>query len=393
MCYRMRDQKGSSLILFMGIAAALAILAIAMVALLGNTMHNTSREQTRTKAFDVAEAALDVTMQRMAVTWPRTTDYTWPSTDQATFEGRFDTQDFPRPASGQFVKVWVFDNVAGPVISGWERTAPPFDYNGDGLVYVDAQAYVGKVGARIRAEVQTVSFELNVARGFAVWSGGTITATGPGNNPNITAEDFAAGAYSSVAYAGGGFVNAQSLSAGYVVQQDGTTDPSQPPITQATIDELIGIAKLQGQYYSGATTPSVQSLPLNSYAPPPGLVILDFRGLGGTWSVKIQPGTYNMTTDQDWSNPGTLLVLGADLEFGGQVKFCGLVYVDGNVTSGLHGTPIIYGALVSTGDLYLNGTAEIHYVDEALQRLDSRWQTSTRLGSGGWRELQPRTGT
>lgn len=393
MCYRMRDQKGSSLILFLGIAAALAILAVAMVALLGNTMHNTSREQTRTKAFDVAEAALDVTMQRMAVTWPRTTDYTWPSTDQATFEGRFDTQDFPRPASGQFVMVWVFDNVAGPVAPGWEKTAPPRDYNGDGLVYVDAQAYVGKVGARIRAEVQTVSFELNLARGFAVWSGGKITGSGQGNNPNVTAEDFAPGAYSSVAYAGDGFVNAQSLSAGYVVQQDGRSDSSEPPITQATIDELIEIAKLQGHYYSGATTPSVQSLPLNSYAPPPGLVILDFRGLGGTWSVKIQPGTYNMTTDQDWSNPGTLLVLGAGLEFVGKVKFCGLVYVDGSVTSGLNGTPIIYGALVSTGDLYLNGTAEIHYVDEALQRLDSRWQTSTRLGSGGWRELQPRTGT
>ncbi len=388
---RMREQSGSSLILFMGIAAALGILAVVMVALLGNTMHNTSREQTRTKAFDVAEAALDVTMQRMAVTWPGTTDYTWPSPDQDVFEGRFVSQEFPRPTSGRFVNVWVFDNVDDAAAApGWEATAPARDANNDGLVYVDAQAYVGTVGARIRAKVQMVSYELNLARGFAVWSGGTITASGRGNDPNITAEDFAPGAYSCVAYAGLGFIDAQSLCAGYVVQQDGRNNPSECPITQATVDQLIEIAKLQGRYYSKDTATPVQSLALNNYEPPPGLVILDCRGLSGM-SVKIKPGTYNMTTDQDWSNPGALLVLGADLEFGGTVKFCGLVYVDGGVDSGLHGTPIIYGMLVATGPIYLNGTAEIHYVDEALQRLDNRWQTSTRR-SGGWRELQPRPG-
>jgi Tfp pilus assembly protein PilX len=392
--HRMREQGGSSLILFLGIAAALGILAVTMVALLGNTMHNTSHEQTRTKAFDVAEAALNVTMQRLAMTWPDAAPgYTWSSADQAAFKERFGAQS---------VNVWVFDNV-DDTSPGWETRAPAWDDKGDGLVgdglvYVDAQAYVGNVGARIRAEVQKVSFELNLARGFAIWSGGTITASGKGNDPNVTAEDFAPGAYSCVAYAGDGFVNAQALTAGYVVQQNGANDPSEPPITQATIDELIQVAKVQGHYYSSTTAPSVQSLPLNSYAPPPGLVILDFRGLAGTWNVKVKPGTYNMTTDQDWSNPGALLVLGGNLEFGGTVQFCGLVYVDGSVggdatmPSGEHGTPIIYGALVSTGPFYLNGTAEIHYVDEALQRLDSRWQTSTRVNNGGWRELQPRTG-
>ena len=331
-----RHEAGYSLILFLGVASALAILAVAMVALLVNVTHNTSREQTRTKAFDVAEAALDVTMQRMAITWPEPADadYTWPTTEQAAFESRFGAADFPRPASGRFVKVWVFDNVDDTATPGWETAAPARDANDDGLVYVDAQAHVGKMQARIRALVQTVDFELNVARGFAVWSGGAISANGAGNNPNITAEDFAPGAYSCVAYAGQGFVSADALTAGYVVKQDGRTDPSDPPITQATIDELIEIAKLQGNYFSKDTATAVQSLPLNNYAPPAGLVILDFRGLGTGWNVTIKPGTYNMTSVGDWSNPGALLILGGDLIFQGATEFCGLVYVDGAVDCG-----------------------------------------------------------
>ena len=63
-------QRGSSLILLMGVIAALAILVSALVILTSNVMSNTARHRTQAKVFNVAEAALDAGQAAAWVDWP-----------------------------------------------------------------------------------------------------------------------------------------------------------------------------------------------------------------------------------------------------------------------------------------------------------------------------------
>ena len=67
---RLRDQQGATLVLIIGVIAALAILAAAMVALTANVQHNTATHRTQSKAFNVAEAGLDAGQAALWVNWP-----------------------------------------------------------------------------------------------------------------------------------------------------------------------------------------------------------------------------------------------------------------------------------------------------------------------------------
>ncbi len=203
-----QSQQGAALILFLGVSAALTVLSIALVMAVANASYNTSRENRSVKAFDVAEAALEVTMQQVARTWPRNAGKAyapWTEVENTSFAEDFfgSTTPPPLPDGLHYVSVRVFDDVESTTTlpTGWEETAKTWDDNGNGIVLVDAQARVGNRASRIRAIVQASYFRLGLARGVAVWADGTLAGTGSGNDPNITAEVLAFNSYQAMVHA------------------------------------------------------------------------------------------------------------------------------------------------------------------------------------------------
>jgi len=415
-------QRGAALILFLGVSAALAVLSIALVMAVANATHNTSREQHKTKAFDVAEAALDVTMQRLAKHWPTSqeiadaygSEQTW--ADDGSSGSDFASQFLVSAATSSSssaanrVNVQVFDNVESSTVlaPGWELTAPRYDAGvsgvGDGIMLVDAQATVNGRSARIRATVRAVPYRLGLARTMAVWADGDLIGGG-GSLYNITADVLPFNAVQAGIHAASYSNTGGRLYDPGRIKTDPAGSDTLPPITQDTVDGLVELAKDTGRYFSGSNAEGDMRLALQDDVPGPfeGLCVLDYRGTPG-YTVTLDQGDYNCefadsghSTIPILGEPGALLILGADLTFRGQSAYYGMVYVeDGNVGTSMAGNPTIYGMLVcvnnedpSKGQIDFSGNISIRFNANAARDLDKGFLTGVRLGGNGWRELQP----
>ena len=413
-------QRGAALVLFLGVAAALTVLSVALVLAVSNARSNTSRQQRSTKSFDVSEAALDVTMQQLAHKWPRSElrQYDpWTETENPDFAADFFGSATPSPLPGgaHYVSVRVFDDVQTSTVLpvGWEQNASTWDDNGNGVMLVDAQARVGDRASRIRGTVRAVYYRLGLARGVAVWADGALNGTGSGNDPNITAEVLAFNSYQAMAHA-----NSYDPSSGLwdpgLITKDPPGSGTQPPITQDTVDALVQIAKNTGRYFSGAGAEGTMKTTLANTDPGPyeGLCVLDFREAGsGPFTVTLDQGDYNCTVTNngqqtlvEYGDPGALLILGGNLVLKGGLHYYGMIYVEGNVgvdESGgsLAGKPVIHGLLIcmkdpddpdaTSGDIDLKGRAQVRYNANAARDLDTQFLTGVQLIDNGWRELQP----
>lgn len=128
---RLRNESGATLVLIIGVVAALAILAAAMAALTMNVQHNTATARTQSKAFNVAEAGIDAGQAALWLDWP--TDATAGSSlqvDPITFEQHINESapgEFPAPKTGQFIDVKFFDDDGNTVNPGM-NTAYNYDF-------------------------------------------------------------------------------------------------------------------------------------------------------------------------------------------------------------------------------------------------------------------------
>ena len=137
-------------------------MAAALLMLVLNTQRSSGREAGRTRAFHVAEAALDVGMMELSKAWPADAGAPFAFSDESyrsAFRETFDESEFPDPRAGgaSFVSVQVIDD---------ENPANHYDYgpNGpNGRLIVDAQAVVGTSSARIRALVQANYYPVPIA--------------------------------------------------------------------------------------------------------------------------------------------------------------------------------------------------------------------------------------
>ena len=57
--------------------------------------------------------------------------------------------------------------------------------NGDGIMWMVAQAGVGKRATRVISEVERSWFTMSLPRGIPLWAGGDLMSNGGGNNPKI----------------------------------------------------------------------------------------------------------------------------------------------------------------------------------------------------------------
>lgn len=364
-------KRGSALILFLGVAAAVSVVAAALVILLINTQHGTTMDRQRTKAFNVAEAALDVSMLKLGRNWPTSaTSASWfNATEEREFTLRFPSAEFPGADPGHpenFFRVQLADNVA---------PYNPFDANGDGLLFLDAQARVGRKAARVHAQIQVIYEKVDAMPGLALWAGGNIVS--PVGVAKVSAEVFPPGTTESSWRAGNAKVpEIAPFGAAYMIN----LQPPDPPDRQAVLSDeriaaLKALAQSTGRYFT-----STSVAPASAYS---GLCVIEASG-----QVQLPQGVFN-TEEQ----PGVLLVLGgATLKFTGSAQYFGIVYIESHSTDSVgkvSGTPIIHGMLITEGGLKANGTPDIRYNDNVVRNLNTRFPAGSRVVAGTWRELKP----
>jgi type II secretory pathway pseudopilin PulG len=412
---RSRDERGSSLILFIAVVAVLAALAAALTALTLNVQANSRRDRQTKQAFTVSEAALDAGLLKLGQSWP-TDQYTWTTwstQDAARFRTQFDEAAFPNPSSGDFSRVIFYDNntdINGDGKVDWHDADTdrngvinsddhPWDRDHDGFMWVEAQGAVGERAARLQAEVQFVPRENPVPANVAVASEGLVYSNS-GKNP-VAVEGWSPG-------------DAQaSIWSPVAVDPDvydpwsiASPEPKLPPVVDSVIPpdsilDFIAFAQTHGGYYSGGDLPA-------SVEEWEGVVVIQVTSttkingpnFGGGVAVQL-----NGDGVGENKKPGMLIVVGpnypdgppsGELDLSGLIEYYGLIYTDGFVKD--NGTTAIHGMLAARStstdlprsSVYLGGDRDVWYNGDVIQNLNNVLPAKARLVPNTWREVQPK---
>lgn len=389
----LKQQEGSGLILLIGVIAALATMAIALVSLTANVQSNAAKQRSKDKSFGVAEAGLDGMMYVLSNNWPTAAGLAPDATPSPTgtpawtaqanvlrTQGTFaNMAEFPNPESGHgaFVNAVAYDNSDTNGDHVINSSDAHWDANGDQLMYVQAQGATGSQTTRLVALVQRTFVPTTFPRGVALFTGANLASNG-GDKDKIKVED--GGGQTVVGYVSNpAGLNPAIFSADVAprtppnVPALGTIWP--PSLTQ----QIIDMAQAMGRYHDFTAS----GIPNN----------FDFSGVcvikvaDGT-SMKLANGNTQINSLAD---PGILVILGGPNVSvnagGGTVDFWGVMYTEGRVGDG--GTPAIHGMLVSTSTVTVQGTADVYYNDSAIVKLANKWTLAVQQVSNTWREIQP----
>ncbi len=386
-----RSQRGAGLVLIIGVIAALSVLSTALVVLMANVQHNTYTDRMRAKAFNVAEAAVDVGMYSLNASWPKASgtgpDFT-SSTWRTAFRGQFASGEFPNPDAGQFVVVDYYDNQ--PTIDKavkWDKGQPGDANLPDNRMYIEAQAGVGPKATRIQALVERIPYTADFPRGIALCAGGNLYSNGGGNNPKIYVEvpppaSVVPGGVTSVHV--GGTIEAPSVTQTppivKIVGADVRRKSPDEVFPPAMVEGLTQLAKDHGRYFtSGAQAEASPVDPV--WSPAGGISGLCVIDSASGYSIR---GTYNSE-----AQPGILMILGGgDLDYGGGGDYYGVVYVTGTVQKG-HGKYGVHGMVVVASDQDMRGTTDVFYNDNCIANLMNRFSLTVKQVPNTWREIRP----
>lgn len=421
---RQRDnQRGAVLILVIGVVATLAILSGALVFLTANASSNTADDRNRAKAFNVAEAAVDVALHKVGTDWPLTADATFPSTadpnEKTAFLARFPSSEFPNVDAS----ITYFDNVnnagqPGTCADGWPRDGNGASRPGDGLIYIEAQASVGGEKARIQCEAQRLYFDSKFPRGIVAAANGNIESNN--SNPSL-GSDSTNGGYMALpdqtaltVMAGGTIIDSNPNGTVYDpglfppsnVQQNLGTGVIDNVLDPDVVQQLIKTAKLRGAFYSNIASElnktgidKAKPLPAtNVVAPYEGIVVIETTtrlDLNGN-------GDYNGDGLSPNKPPGVLMVIGPKtmypddptktgyspgIDLGGTGEFSGVMYTDGSI--GGNGNIVIVGMVLAGGNITLVGNRRIEYNDNVMANLAKTVQLSAQIVPNTWRQIKP----
>ena len=174
-----KRESGSTLLMVIGIIAALAVMAAALVVLVVNAQSGTAKDRTRVKAFNVAEAALDEGMYQLSASWPQASGATvFDSAMKDKFGERFN----PALASPEYPNLSVTVKYYDDTAAGGMDKSKDYDSTGNNLMWVVAQAGTGSKVVRIQAKVQRTLFDTTIPRGNVIFSGGPMNHAS-GNEP------------------------------------------------------------------------------------------------------------------------------------------------------------------------------------------------------------------
>jgi hypothetical protein len=382
------SQAGAGLVMVIGVIAALAIMGTTLVAVTGNVQSNTAAERTRSKAFDVAEGALDYYMSQLARAWPKGTT-TAPTFDATAFRALSvyaTAAEYPNPASGlgPFASVAIYDDdqtVGGTPNVGYNpATSPHSDANNNKMVWLVARGATGAQASSIQAKVNRNPVNTSFPTGIVVYAGGNLTSNGGGNNPKIVIEKADTGVNGMVK---GSIDTTTVFQTGIGVVQ-GNVVPTFDSLYGQVISNVVELSQTldPSRYFDttqGATIPSDIS----------GICVIRVPD-GSTVSIGNN-GTINSLT-----SPGILIILGPEggsgnaieVDMGGNCDFWGVLLTEGRFKSS-HGTPIIHGMVACASNLDMKGTPDIAYNSDVIANLAAPWTLTVNLVPNTWREIRP----
>ncbi len=379
-----RDDRGGALVVFLGAMAALSVLSVALVTLLANAQHSTSREKARATAFDVAEAAIDVSMHLLTEEWPGTADKAWGEGEFLARAPQFASQfGVTSGLTGdRSVHVVLLDDKDTSDLS----TAESWDANGNGYVWIDAQARVNGVSSRIRAMLQADFYEFGLAKGIVVYAGGVLDGNSMDEGkPVIGAQDVTVGGAQPISIAIWGSITNPAVAWPYVDQDPAYKPTRQELLSDDTIEDLKLLAQREGKYFTSTPTNPANFTALCVIEVPAGTTV--------SLPQDSDPTTPGNQAFNSAEHPGVLMVLGGgELKISGDVEYYGVIYSSGALSFS-SGSPIIYGMVIAERDLTVAGSPQIIYREDCMMRLDTQLQTNTKLVPSYWRELTPITPT
>jgi hypothetical protein len=386
-----RSQTGATLLIVIGIIAALAIMTATLVLVVANMQANTADTRTRDKASGVGEAAMDGMMYQLALNWPDTSAPTTPpALDQAQIESQFgDTSEFPRPDAGSFVAAAFYDNSDTNADGAVDSDDAQWDANGDDEMFVEGQGAVGDRSARFQARVKRTYVNTTFPKGIAVYDGGNMASNGGGNNPKISVYYDDGSGVSS--YVNGSVTTSevfdnQQMDVNIAANGD-TVPPIDTLVPNSLIQQVIAMAKGMGRYYD---TTQGDPMPTDFS----GVCVIKVQdgatvSLGNNGGINMAGGSHAVPAAGD--RPGILIILGGPLvriDIGGNQNFYGVMYTDGQLVEA-HGNPCFYGMVICKSYMDMRGTADIKYDATAITKLADRWTLSVVLIPNTWREIQP----
>jgi formylmethanofuran dehydrogenase subunit C len=353
---REAHEEGSSLILVMGVVAALALLAATLVMVTMNVWGRTAADRTEAKAFNVAEAGLDSAIYTLGTDWPADAGSPSLGIDTAAMRSDFSASEYPQPASGDFIVVDVYDDLS-PLVPSVH-----WDSNDNDTMWIESQAGVGDQSARIRTQVrmQTVGIT-TLAPGVAVYSGGDGVRSGSGDISSPL--DPVTGQPTGAVYITGGFTDNGSGDLSTVNVYVGDEGDEIPPLEMfmppAVVQSLIEASKAAQDTAAPANTFSGTWRPAAGTYTSPIVVNGDMQITG---SGDYVFGSVYVTGNADLSSSGDIsfgsLYVGGDLDFSGSSDLAwGPVYVDGDIDmSGSRDLNVTL--MVGNGDIKITGSGE-----------------------------------
>lgn len=372
------SQRGATLLLVIGVIAALAVLSAAMVVLFVNVQHNTMTDRMQTTAFNVAEAGIEAGQSALWGEWPSTVS-------------QAGTPEIPAPLAGGTVAVKFYDDdgLTPPGIP----TEPGFswDQNANGKMWVESVGTSNQRSAKIMVCVLQVPFNPNIRGNVALFAQSNGTVNGQGS-------------VAGVGYEGG------ATGATVYIQGTSILNPALPPDVKLNPLPSVAVTDI---------VPDETLLALIRAANGAGKVYADeAAALADTpaWSTTprimvIQTGDFNLknvpNTDSDavgatvWSedDPGVLIALdpagkvylSGGVTAGDRRAFYGLLYAMGNVE--LAGNPSWHGMILASGTVTagshvtISGTRAVIYNPKVIAKLNQPAILAVQRYPNTWREL------
>lgn len=392
---RFSAQRGSTLILVIGVIATLAVLASTLILVTANAMQGTAKDRERAQAFNLAEGALDKAMNVLAADWPSSSSID-PQVDPAQFWSEFATPSpLPTPASaianqfaapaagGSRVSVDIYDNTTA---KGY------WDTNGDSLMWVEAQGNVGKVRARVRAQVYLSPADLGLVPNQAVYTPGSAQL---GSGASVTAEVLAPGTSSVGIFCNNpDDVANKQLPDQVKTYNSAGVDGGLSPGVLGYLKALAQSSTSPKRYFTASDWTTFAKGSPNMG----GVFYVDSPTADVIWPSAFDPLTGDGVSVTDATGnvlqPSLLIVDAPNLKWQANYSFYGLIYCTGTVD--FQGTPNIHGLLIAGSSssnppaVSISGNYGLMYNDTVRQNLNSAFSMNVKIVKDTWQEIQPK---
>jgi Tfp pilus assembly protein PilX len=400
--FLLTGESGSLIIIALSFVVVFLILGVALYTLIISQTHATELERTDVKAFNVAEAGIDAGMLRLKQGWPAKSDDAVATNDPALTtalrdairagttalwtSGRAgDSQATLTSLADKFITVQLYDNVT--LVGGSYQTttvpdpsAPAWDSNTDGYMFVDALASVDNDRHRILVLAQLQKWQLNFSPKLALWAN---VATSNGQGLGVTVENPYPAPTIPYAYYEVHDPQGKGIDPQYAVAASPNTTTFDNVFPESLRGALEALAKTQGTYFT--TAAAATTFLLSGQAG--GKVVYLKSTTAVTIAGSSQVGSVDDPVVMVIDTPNGS-VNGWD--FRGTADFYGILITIGD--SELRGTSGIHGALYCSGTLADKGNGsseEINYNQQVINNINGLYPISVNIVPNTWEEYTP----